>query len=135
MTRARERTPRPEARPSRALAVLADLTTAYPLLLFGCLYGQWLLSWWMLGHQPRPSLDDPKDIAGASWMGWMTGCAILGWMPAFFAAAVLQTVRGLRERRPGPNAALRLGLVFALGLGTLALLRADPGRVVSWWLD
>ena len=135
MTRMLQCSRRPERTSSRTLAVLANTTAAFPLFLVASLYGQWLLSWLVLGHQPRPSVDDPNYIAGASWMGFVTGLAFMGYVPVLVVAAALNTLHGLRHRNPGPQAALRISIVVALWLGTLALLRLDPGLVVSWWLD
>jgi hypothetical protein len=50
----------------RLLDVWAWIFLLCPLLLVASLDGQWLLSWAVLGHIPRPSLDDPKYIDGAS---------------------------------------------------------------------
>lgn len=125
----------PSARPSRALGLAAGLAAAYPLLLLGALYGQWLLSWWMLGHQPVSSLDDPKFIDGASWMHPVTGLALLGSVPAGAGALALNAIYIALRRPPVIAALLRIGLVVALWVGTLLLLRWDPGEVLYWWLD
>lgn len=121
--------------PSRSLVILANTTAAYPLFVFAALYTQWLLSWWVLGHQPRPSLDDPKDIDGASWMSSVTALAFVNAVPALCAAAVLNTLHFLRQPDPGLRISLRILGIVALWLGVLLLLRSDPGHVVSWWLD
>jgi hypothetical protein len=127
--------PQREHTAARALAVLAYTTAAYPLLLVGLLYGQWLLSWWVLGRQPRPSLDDPAYIAGTSWMHWVTGLVFIGYVPMFIAAAVLNTLCALRHRNPGAQSAIRMTGCVTLWLGSLLLFRADPGLVVAWWCD
>lgn len=125
----------PSARPSRALGRAAGLAAAYPLLLLGALYGQWLLSWWVLGHEPRPSLDDPKFIDGASWMHLVTYVALRGLLPVGAGALALNVIY-IALRRPSLAAALlRIGLIVPLWVGTLLLIRYDPGRVLYWWRD
>ena len=39
------------------------VTWVYPCLLVTSLYGTWLVAWAVLGHQPVPSIDDPKYIS------------------------------------------------------------------------
>src|SRR5262245_46837926 len=38
------------------------LASAYPLAFIFCLHSAWVAAWLELGHPPRPSLDDPKDL-------------------------------------------------------------------------
>lgn len=125
----------PEGRAARAIAATADITAAYPLLVLGSVYGQWLLSWWLLGHQPRITLDDPKSIAGASWMHYITATALMAWLPLAFVG-ILANAQHLFVRRPSwPRAGLRLAIIVTLWLGAFLLLRADPGDVMTWWID
>jgi hypothetical protein len=121
--------------PTRVFGFLSNATAAYPLLLVSALYGQWLLSWWVLGHRPQPSLDDPKYIVGANWMHGVTGCALLGFLPAGFAALALNTLYAAGHRLRGIRLVARIVLVVSLWLGTFLLLRWDPGLVLYWWFD
>lgn len=121
--------------PSRALAFFADAAAAYPVMLLGALYGQWLLSWWVLGHPPQPALDDPKYIAGANWMHVVTFLALLGFVPASCAALVLNTLYVIVHRLRGSRLVARSVGVASLWLGTFLLLRWDPGLVLYWWMD
>ena len=123
------------ARPSRALAFLAHATLLYPLFLLGALYGQWLLSWLALGHRPQPSLDDPKFINGASWMHGITLWALTGFIPAGCVGAVLNVLYVVDQRFGLRRAFTRVVLLVSLWVGTVFLLRWDPGRVLYWWLD
>jgi hypothetical protein len=126
----------PAARPpSRPLALFADVSAAYPLLLIACLYGEWLLAWYMLGHAPEPWVDDPKDIVGSSWMNFLTGLAILGLGPAFILALVMNALHVGYHRLFGLRLAVRVAAIFLLWVGLYALLRGDPGSVVKWWFD
>ena len=35
----------------------------YPVMLVTALYTTWLVAWAVLGHQPQPSMNDPKYIS------------------------------------------------------------------------
>jgi len=72
---------RGEHRASRTLVFFAAATAVYPVLALGVLCGQWLVSRWILGHQPRPSLAGPMYIVGASWMHDSTAVAPIGCSP------------------------------------------------------
>jgi hypothetical protein len=117
------------------LAAMALACTAYPLLLLASLYGQWLLSWVVLGHRPQPSMDDPKYIDGASWMGYITTIAFIGLIPAGIMALVLNVVHIAYHRLSAMGVLRRALLLFMLWGGAILLLRWDPGLVVYWWLD
>ena len=126
----------PDARrPSRLLALFAHVTLIYPLLLLGCLYGQWLLSWLVLGHRPQPSLDDPKFIDGASWMHGITLFALMGFIPVGCVAAVFNVLYVVNRRLSLRRVFARIVALAMLWVGTIFLLRWDPGLVVYWWMD
>lgn len=135
MTQALDYAPPTDRRPSRLLALSANATLLYPLFLLGALYGQWLLSWCVLGHAPVPSIDDPKDVAGARWMNPITALAIVGWMPAACAAPVLNAFHVFARRVRGVRLGARVLLLLSLWAGMFVLLRWDPLRVVYWWFD
>ena len=120
---------------SRWITILAHFTTGYPLLLLGSLYGQWLLSWWVLGHVPRPSLDDPTSINGASWMHVFTYFAFVGFVPAGCGAVICNAMYALNHRLRGFRLALRVIFIVVIWIGTFTLLRWDPARVGYWWID
>ena len=127
---------RPTARrPSRVLAYFAHATLAYPLFLLASLYGQWLLSWYVLGHQPQPSLDDPKSIDGASWMHGITYIAIMGFLPAAGVALALNILYAVDRRLRWVGLAIRAVSLLALWVGTFVVLNVDPGMVLYWWFD
>lgn len=122
-------------RPSRTLAFAAHLASSYPLLLLGSLYGEWLLASLMLGHQPRPSLDDPKGISGSSWMHPIPFVALMGMLPAACATLILNALYVINSRIRGRRLLTRLAGLLSLWLGMLATLRLDPLKVLFWWLD
>lgn len=111
------------------------LTLAYPLLCIGLLYGQWLLSWAVLGHQSQPSLDDPKLIDGASWMHLFTTLAFLGFIPIAFIGVALNVIYMIDRRLKGYKALRYILLFLTFWLGTFQLLRSDPGSILIWWFD
>ncbi len=125
----------PSRKSSRLLALSAHVTAAYPLLSLVSLYGQWLLSWRMLGRRPLPSLDDPKYIDGASWMHLVTFVAFIGFLPAFFGAVVLNTRYALERHLRGPRLLLRITIAVALWVSAIVLLNRDPGSVLYWRMD
>ena len=118
--------------PSRVLGFFANAVAAYPVVLLGAVYGQWLLSWWLLGHRPQPALDEAKYLLSAG-MYVVTCSALLGSVPAGVAALALNTLYVVGHRLRGPRLLARIAVVAALWLGTYALLRWDPGRVLYWW--
>lgn len=125
------------APPNRAktIARFAFTSLFFPLLVAGLLYGQWLLAWAVLGHPPRPSLDDPKYIHGSSWMHNITGIALVSALPAAVVAFALNVVHVMVNRRSWKRTALRLVVIVVSWVALFALFRWDPGRVVYWWFD
>jgi hypothetical protein len=135
MTQALEYERRIDRPPSRALGFFANVTGAYPLLLLGSLYGQWLLSWWVIGHRPQPMVDDPKWIDGANEMMLVTFCAMMGFVPAGLGALALNVWYVVRRRLRGSPLLVRIIVIAVLWLGTVVLLLCDPASVLEWWFD
>ena len=125
----------PSRKPPRLLKHLANGLMAYPLLPTLSLYAQWLLSWYLLGHRPQPSLDDPKSIAGASWMHPVTATALLLSLPAFAATIAFNLIHLIVARDAWRRAAARALLLLAAWAAPYLLINLDPGSVVYWWLD
>lgn len=135
MTPSSDVPPRASARLSRWLVFSSNLSLVYPLLLLALLYGQWLLSWAVLGHLPQPSIDDPKFIDGASWMHNLTGLVFWGLVPMVCIGMGLNALYIVKGRLR-ILFALRRGLLFVvLWFGTFLLLRLDPGSIFYWWMD
>src|SRR5215218_1910999 len=113
MTQPLEYAPPPPPPPrSRVLAFFANVTLAYPLLLISALYGEWLLAWHALGHVPRASLDDPKDVEGSSWMHLPAGLLLMGFVPAAVAAMFCNAFYLARHRHTLRRSVAR-GLILA----------------------
>jgi hypothetical protein len=107
----------------------------WPVLVVTLLYGEWLLATWSLGHVPRPSIDDPMDIAGSRWMHIVTTLAVLGAVPAAFAALVLNTIAMELHRPTALRGILRLAAVMTSWAVLVAVVYWDPGKILFWWLD
>jgi hypothetical protein len=92
-----------------------------------------------LGHWPRPSLDDPKDIPGL-WIPWSLTMG-LGLLLPFAALIPLgRAATGLagaaRTRRSAATTRfLEAALSTGLLLSSLLFLRWDPHQVASWFAD
>lgn len=111
------------------------MASVYPLLFLALLYGQWLLSWLVLGHPPRPSLDDPADIAGARWLYPITALVLTAFPVAAGAVLVLNALELRKGGFQWRRLLIRTALIACAWAGTVALLRWDPGLVMYWWLD
>ncbi len=113
---------------------------AYPVLLLSALYGSWLLTWLMLGHQPRPSIDDPKSIGlPVAFAVGLTWILMLGFPFAIALAIGITPIHLDAQGHDGRDMIVKM--VWALlGLGilrgaALVLLNLDPLRVGYWFMD
>ena len=115
--------------------VIATSLLLYPAVLvvsFG-------LTWWVagqaLGHAPRPSLDDPKFIN--DWVSaFHFGTTVLLLLLPGFAVGSLAF--GLSALWSPASASRRLLVASSAALlmtGAVLLLRADPYRIVTWFMD
>ena len=107
----------------------------FPVFALGLLYADWLVSWLVLGHAPRPSIDDPKDIGCVNWMYPITAVGIFGLLPVMFGALTLNAYYVGSARLGWFRFAARIATVLAIFIGAVAWLRWDPGRVAHWWGD
>ncbi|MEW4566860.1 hypothetical protein AB1L88_03245 [Tautonia sp. JC769] len=118
---------------SRELALLAGL---HPVLVAGGVYGSWLLAWRMLGHPPRPSLDDPLGIApSVSLLYWVTVVIIATSPAALIASATAWVVMLWGEVLHGQRRVLRVLLPPLAWIAAIKVSRHDPGRVFEWFID
>jgi hypothetical protein len=113
------------------------LCAAYGPVLVLMHYITWTYGRFALGHWPRPSLDDPKDIPGL-WVPYALTIALELLLP--FAAlfplvravvAVAAVARQPRRIRPVIEAVLSTTLLAA----SLLFLRWDPQHVAAWFAD
>lgn len=115
------------------LQTLETIAFLYPVLLLVAFYGTWFSAWFVLGHPPRASLDDPKETLGAIYLA--SGIIILLEPLGVFAAVI-----SMARRFVYSSYSKRSGIIFAvlnvmLWVGVLLLLRSDPNGVVYWWCD
>ena len=120
--------------------IAAWATSCYPILLLVSLYTTLVAAWYALGHQPRPSLDDPKFIGplvnGPHFATWML---LDGFLPVLLFNAVLGTIEFVRTLHAGRESLGR----FAATVGPPMLswplvflwIKADPGDVFNWFMD
>lgn len=112
------------------------ITVCYPWLWLASVYVTWLVARLSLGRDPRPLLDDPKNIVGAvSTVHAVSVALLMPLLPLGFASVVTGAWLGA-SRRLHWNAvgawlsALVVSWFFALIYG-----RMDPGRVLAWFID
>jgi hypothetical protein len=107
-----------------------------PLLVLS-FYATWLAGRFHLGHWPRPSLDDPKDIEGFwMWTYGFTGLVLTIGLPVAVVLAGASVLRPALNKSPEWKVRLAeaiLGIVL-LALA-FAFIRLDPHRVVEWYMD
>jgi hypothetical protein len=118
---------------SRPLARRASASLCFPLVPLALLYGEWLLTWAILGHRPVPGVDEAGTIAGAGWIHGLTLFALVLSWPAPIVALVLNAAHVAVNR---PTLLLILARVAAIVLsclGLYALVRCDPGDIYVWW--
>jgi hypothetical protein len=114
----------------------ANVTLIYPLIALSLLYGQWLLSWYMIGHRPSPlGDDDPKSIAVARWLHPITLFTLAAIIPATVLAAFCNAAYIIKERPSAIQAALRLQAVVGLWLGMIMTFFTNPYQIMTWWFD
>jgi hypothetical protein len=131
MSRVRTMVRRAENEPSIPLRRAVDFALACAALPVVLLYGQWLLSWVMLGHMPRPSMDDPKFIDGASWMHPITFFGFVALIPTAITAVGAIAWYAAAGRPRTLDLAWRAAIVGA----AFGLVFWDPFHVAVWWLD
>jgi hypothetical protein len=129
-----------ESEPERAARFYLYLAWSYPLLPLIALYATWLTGWIVLGHAPRPSLDDPKDIGGPFPVAYVIAGLLLVSLPF---GSIIGVVMGIFvtfwyvHSRRGSRwlAAVWTMLLLATYVTCVLLLKWDPLDVANWYLD
>ncbi|TWU63158.1 MULTISPECIES: hypothetical protein [Crateriforma] len=110
----------------------------YPLWLIGSFYMTWWIAWRLLGHRPRPSLDDPKSIGGVLDFLYYVPGILLVLMPILapigLASSFLFPFNVKRKTRCIWGTLL-LALYISIGTTVIHTLRSDPDQVIQWWFD
>ena len=96
-------------------------------------YFTWLVAWVALGHQPRPSLDDPRHIAPTVSFVYLASALFLVSIPV--VAISVPVAQLATNGRPKATRAVYASISFLLLAGTICLFRWDPFRVVYWYMD
>jgi len=119
----------------RTWKIVLIICAAYGPTLVLMHYATWTVGRLVLGHWPRPSLDDPADIPGL----WLPYFATLAFSMLLPAAAVLPIGRagvGALKREPTARR-WTLGAIasFVLLVASVLFLRWDPNQVAVWLAD
>ncbi len=112
----------------------------YPVLLLSSLYHTWVVAWFVLGHLPRPNLDDPKYISLFVDIPYgVTMLLMMGAPGAFLLGVFLSPIALDRPAASSRRRALRwlaaLGVLVLLWAAAIWFLRADPWEVGTWYFD
>jgi hypothetical protein len=104
----------------------------YPCFVVLWLYVVWFNGWVALGHPPRSSLDDPKDIPQIQLTYFLMGMLFYCFPFFLFSALGLAVFRSPRRVWPWLG---RLLLVPSAYGWSYAILRWDPFWVLDWFFD
>ena len=108
----------------------------YPVVLVASFYATWAIAWVMLGHMPRPSLDDPKYISGWVILPYCISMVLLIAFPTALGGGVIWTVwSGVQRKFRGLTTASAFTLLMAVWIAAITFLRIDPWRVGDWFMD
>jgi hypothetical protein len=120
------------APPGHRLEAASWASLLQPAVVLLYLYATWAMAWCVLGHCPRPSLDDPKYISPVVEVPYvMFAFSIFyGWVICVVTGLLLTGVCYARRSNIRPLLALPLAWLA----GYLAL-RCDPLGVLYWYMD
>jgi hypothetical protein len=120
------------APPGRRIEAASWASALQPAIMVLYLYATWATAWVVLGHCPRPSLDDPKYISPIVEVPYVMFAVslIVGWLICVCTGLVLASICCARRSTIGPLAAV----ICAWLAGYLAL-KWDPLGVLYWYLD
>jgi hypothetical protein len=122
-------------RRSKFLVCLANVTLVFPLMVVGSFYVEWLAACYFLGHVPRPTLDDPKDIAGLGVLDDVLGVVLLVMSVAALVGMPVTGIYAVKGQFRAPETIVRFVLFVTFWVGAFVMLVADPWGVMYWWFD
>lgn len=109
--------------------LVAVLPPIVPVLAFLI---EWLVAWATLGHIPVDGVDDPKSISSlCSILHLLTLLSLVGFLPVSALAVFACAVRWGISRKTF----IIEGMIFAMVVGTFAVLAQFPHDAMGWWLD
>ena len=107
-----------------------------PIALLASLYTTWLIAWMILGHMPRPSLDDPKSISGWVDLPYNLTLLLMTAFPAALVGGVFWIMWcGVRGKLSKLATVSALAALVTLWIAALMAIRLDPWRVGDWFMD
>jgi hypothetical protein len=109
------------------------VASSVPIVLAVATIGVWLLAWWELGHPPRPSIDDPKQIRSLRFL-YLPVVLLVVLVPPGLFVALVAIVWDLVWPR-GDRGWLRVVLPLLVWVGFFAWVRYDPGQILVWLGD
>lgn len=124
----------------KLVSPLTRVAYAYPVLMLAALYATWFVAWAVLGHPPRPSLDDPKYISTFVDIPYIFTMILIIATPGAMVLAVGLTPLHFRRLESSRGAVvtkttLALLMLVALWAVTIAVCRLDPWNVSMWYMD
>ena len=123
-------------RGSRTAGAMVMASWFYPFALLWFLHATWLIAWGVLGHRPLPMIDDPKYISVWVDVSYFITVLLLVAFPVAFLAGFPVILFSKPKRAGGVlKATLRVGSYLAIWAVTVLMLRADPMRIIYWFMD
>lgn len=112
----------------------------YPLLPIAALYATWIVAWIVLGHKPRPGLDDPKYISPIVDVPYGIAAILVGTSPvtaiiALPAGFMVTTAWVWSKQISFWGKLMLIGMFVLLYPAAFFLLVWDPLRVLYWFMD
>jgi hypothetical protein len=122
------------------ISPLTRFAYAYPILMLASLYTTWFVAWAVLGHSPRPSLDDPKYISTLVDIPYvLTMLLIIGIPGAMILGSGLTPLHLWADASSKGALVAKTGfallILAALWVATIAVCRLDPWNVSMWYMD
>jgi hypothetical protein len=105
-----------------------------------CLHSAWVAAWLELGHPPRPSLDDPKDL-GLGVLVFLIATWLLIWgTPLGAMVSALVLIRAtIRRATESPVSADEISTLVGVTAGSwflaLAIVYGRFSEVFEWFAD
>jgi len=130
------------AQSGRRIKAAAWVASLHPIYLLISLHVTWITAWYVLGHRPRISFDDPKFIGAAVDCPYIATAILLISLPFSFLGFIVLNMIDLCSTRPmnrevepriiDKAAILLRSLVWIAGF---LILRIDRFKVFDWFLD
>ena len=118
------------------MRTLRTFALAYPVALSLAFLCTWLAGRLMLGHWPRPSLDDPKSIGSLVDIPYfITGVLLMFGLPAFAVAVPALIWRASQDEARRTSLLLVSGISLVAMVTVIAFVRWDPLKIVAWYMD